>query len=210
MAEVNIEELEKKIFAVFDEFKTINKTKEEGNKFLSIERYAFELNNGKKIYREKIKKGKGDGSAAIVLPVTKENKVVLAIEPRVFTEGSVDIGFPAGYVEPGELPPLAAERELKEETGYEPERIVFLGSYYPDQGCSEAVNYYYIAFGCEKVSEQELDAGEFIKYIEVSIGELDYLLRKGYIKGLNTAYTIEKSKVLLKELKNNGNKEGNQ
>lgn len=209
MEEINIAELEKKILPVFDEFKTVNKTKEEGNKFLSIERYTFELNNGNKISREKIKKGKGDGSAAIVLPITKDNKVVLAIEPRVFTEGSVDIGFPAGYVEPGELPPLAAERELKEETGYEPERIVFLGSYYSDQGCSEAVNYYYIAFGCEKVCEQHLDAGEFIKFIEVSLGELDYLLKKGYIKGLNTAYTIEKSKVLLKEMKRNGDKENN-
>jgi ADP-ribose pyrophosphatase len=209
MTEVNIAELEKKILAIYDEFRTINKTKEEGNKFLSIERYTFELNNGKKISREKILKGKSDGSAAIVLPITNENKVVLAIEPRVFTELSVDIGLPAGYIEKGEIPIFAAVRELKEETGYEPRRVQFLGSYYQDQGCSEAQNYYYIAYGCKKVGEQNLDEGEFIKYIEVSLAELDYLLNNGYIKGLNSAYTIEKSKALLKELKNNGNKEGN-
>lgn len=185
---------------VFDEFKTIKKEKKEGNKFLSIESYICELNNGKVITREKILKGGNDGSAVIVLPITKNEKVILAIEPRVFTEKTVDMGLPSGYIENGEEPKDAALRELKEETGYVPNRLEYLGSFYQDQGCSSALNHYFIAFDCEKKYDQNLDESEFIKYVEVDFKELDYLQDNGYIKGLNSAYTIEKAKQYIKEM----------
>lgn len=185
---------------VFDEFKTIKKEKKEGNKFLSIESYICELNNGKVITREKILKGGNDGSAVIVLPITQNEKVILAIEPRVFTEKTVDMGLPSGYIENGEEPKDAALRELKEETGYVPNRLEYLGSFYQDQGCSSALNHYFIAFDCEKKYDQNLDESEFIKYVLVDFKELDYLLDNGYIKGLNSAYTIEKAKKYMKEM----------
>jgi len=185
---------------VFDEFKTIKKEKKEGNKFLSIESYICELNNGKVITREKILKGGNDGSAVIVLPITQNEKVILAIEPRVFTEKTVDMGLPSGYIENGEEPKDAALRELKEETGYVPNRLEYLGSFYQDQGCSSALNHYFIAFDCEKKYDQNLDESEFIKYVLVDFKELDYLLDNGYIKGLNSAYIIEKAKKYIKEM----------
>ena len=185
---------------VFDEFKTIKKEKKEGNKFLSIESYICELNNGKVITREKILKGGNDGSAVIVLPITQNEKVILAIEPRVFTEKTVDMGLPSGYIENGEEPKDAALRELKEETGYVPNRLEYLGSFYQDQGCSSALNHYFIAFDCEKKYDQNLDESEFIKYVLVDFKELDYLLDNGYIKGLNSAYIIEKAKKHIKEM----------
>ena len=185
---------------IIDEFKTIKKEKKEGNKFLSIESYICELNNGKVITREKILKGGNDGSAVIVLPITKNEKVILAIEPRVFTEKTVDMGLPSGYIENGEEPKDAALRELKEETGYVPNRLQYLGSFYQDQGCSSALNHYFIAFDCEKKYDQNLDESEFIKYVEVDFKELEYLQDNGYIKGLNSAYTIEKAKQYIKEM----------
>ncbi len=185
---------------IIDEFKTIKKEKKEGNKFLSIESYICELNNGKVITREKVLKGGNDGSAVIVLPITQNEKVILAIEPRVFTEKTVDIGLPSGYIENGEEPKDAALRELKEETGYVPNRLQYLGSFYQDQGCSSALNHYFIAFDCEKKYDQNLDESEFIKYVEVDFKELEYLQDNGYIKGLNSAYTIEKAKQYIKEM----------
>ncbi len=185
---------------IIDEFKTIKKVKKENNNFLSIESYECELNNGKKITREKILKGNKDGSASIVLPITKDNKVILAIEPRVFTERTVDIGLPAGYIDENEEPSKAALRELKEETGFVPERLEYLGKYYQDQGCSGALNHYFIAFNCEKKFDQDLDESELIKYILVDFDKLDYLLENGYITSLNSAFTIEKAKKYIKEL----------
>lgn len=184
------------IEAYYEELKTINMVRTSGDEegFLSVEKYDCKLNNGHIIKREKILKNKKDGNAAIVLPITEDNKVILAIEPRVFTKETVDVGYPAGYIEDGELPVVSAVRELEEETGYTSDDLEFLGSFYPDQGCSGAYNYYYLARNCRKVKEQKLDEGEFIKYILVTFAELDELLNRGYIKGLNSAYVIEKSR----------------
>lgn len=182
------------------ELKTIKIKKIEQNpSFLTIERYQIKLNNGKTIKREKLLKNKKDGSAAIIFPMTEDHEILLAIEPRVFTKETVDIGLPAGYIEEYENQKVAAKRELLEETGYEAETLQLLGSFYQDQGCSSAYNYYYIAFNCKKVKEQQLDEGEFIKYITVTMEELEELIQNNMIQGLNSIYTIEKAKTYLKE-----------
>lgn len=183
----------------FDELKTIKMTKNKETSFITVESYSCKLNNGRTIKREKILKDKNDGSAAIILPITQDKKVILAIEPRVFTEKTVDIGLPAGYIEENEQPIIAAKRELLEETGYESNDLIYLDSFYQDQGCSAALNHYFIALNCKKIKDQKLDKDEFIKYILVTFEELEELVSKGYIKGLNSAYTIEKGKSYLKE-----------
>jgi len=169
-------------------------------RFLNIESYDCYLNNGSKITREKILKGNTDGSAVIILAMTENKEFILAIEPRVFTKETVDIGLPAGYIEENEQPIESAKRELLEETGYEAEKIIPLGSFYQDQGCSSAYNHYFLATKCKKVKEQNLDNDEFIKYVLVFYDELMWLVNNDYIKGLNSAYAIEKGRSLIKEL----------
>lgn len=189
----------KKIKEYCEELKVVDIQKQSNPTFLTIEKYACHLNNGQVINREKILKNKKDGSAAIIFPMTEDNEIILAIEPRVFTEKTVDVGLPAGYIEENEQPNVSAIRELEEETGYTTNELTFLGSFYQDQGCSGAYNYYYLAKNCKKIKSQQLDEGEFIKYILVTFEELEKLVEMGYITGLNSIYTIEKAKQYIKE-----------
>lgn len=189
------EELE----AIIDGFKTINKDKlNQEARFIKSEVYSCSLNNGKTITREKIVKNGKDGSAAIILPVTKENSVILTVEPRVFSKRTVGIGIPEGYIEEGEEPYVAALRELEEETGYVPNKMISLGGFYQDMGCSAAYNQAFIAMDCEKKSKQNLDPGEYIKYFDCTYDEALELIDMGYIEGCNAIIALGRAKKYMK------------
>ena len=170
----------------------IKKNKEPS--FIKSEVYDCKLNSGEIITREKLLKGNKNGSAAIVLPITTNNEVILVIEPRVFTKKTVGIGLPAGYIEDGETPIDSARRELKEETGYETKEIISLGGFYQDMGCSSAYNECFLAANCVKTGKQKLDESEYIKYFKCYFQEALELIDLGYIEGANTIITFEKVK----------------
>jgi ADP-ribose pyrophosphatase len=78
-----------------------------------------------------------DVSAAVILAID-EGDVILVEQHRVPVGGPC-IELPAGLVgdeEEGEAIELAAARELEEETGYRPERIVAMGKFYASPGMS--------------------------------------------------------------------------
>lgn len=166
--------------------------------FIQVEKYLYELANGRVITREKIIKGKKDGNASIIVPVTNDNQIVLVVQPRNNTKESVCVELPAGYIEENEEPIDAARRELIEETGYVPQKIEFLDSFYQDQGCSGAYNFSFLARGCCKKKSQNLDKDEIIRYFECSIDEAFELMEQGYISDLQSKYTLEKSKQIIK------------
>lgn len=187
----------KELKKIVEELKTIEvirRNVKQEDKFLQSEAYSFKLNNGRIIPREKLLKGNNDGSAAIIMPFINDNEVLTVIEPRVFTELTVGIGFPAGYIELGEEVVEGALRELKEETGYIPERIVEMDSFYQDEGCSSALNRIFLAQNCKKVFEQSLDKDEVVRYMTFYYDELFELENMGYIKGGNAKLALHKSK----------------
>lgn len=168
-------------------------------RFLTSDRYLVELNNGHVITREKLVKNGRDGSAAIILPVTNEGNTLLVVQPRVFTRSGVAIELPAGYIDDGESHEEAARRELFEETGYVPESMILLGSFYQDQGCSAAYNQAFLAQGCRKVGSQHLDGDEFIRYFECSYDEVIELMNMGMINDCQSQLAIERSRQYLKK-----------
>ena len=176
----------------------INREIEQKNKFLQSKSYYFKLNNGIIIPREKLIKGGKDGSAAIIMPILKNNEILTVIEPRVFTDLTVGIGFPAGYIENGEDVEVGALRELREETGFVPNKMIEIDSFYQDEGCSSALNRIFLALDCEKKFDQDLDKDEIVKYMVFNYEELFELENMGYIKGCNTKIALEKSKTYMK------------
>ncbi len=196
MRKEKLEELESYI----NELKTVSMELIDTNsRFLKVERYNCVINNGETIIREKLLKGNGRGDASTICPITKNNTVILTVQPRVFTKITIGIDFPAGYLEDGETHKDAAERELEEETGYVSNNLIEVVSYYQDDGVSAAYNRGFVALDCEKVGEQKLDQGEFIRYFECNIDELFELYEGGRIQGGGSQLLIEKGKTYLKE-----------
>lgn len=190
----------KELVKYIDELKVTSQlsSKYANKGFLQIKKGDYLLNNGKIITREEILKNGKTGSAGIILPITKDNKVILIVQPRVLTFTTVGIELPAGYIEEGESPEVAIERELTEETGYVAKKIVKIAEFYQDQGCSRALNHAFIAFGCERKYEQNLDKDEYIRYFECTYNEALELMEMGYINDANSILTLERSKQFIK------------
>lgn len=170
-------------------------------RFIASKSFACHLANGEIIRREQLLKGGLDGSAALILPVTSEGNVILTVEPRVFTKRSIGVSVPAGYIEKGERPSEAAVRELMEETGFKPKEMIYLGGFYQDMGVSSAYNHSFLAKDVEKVGEQNLDDGEFVKYFMCTFEDALELIDLGYIEGSNAIITLERAKKVIRKVR---------
>lgn len=187
---------------IVEELKTIQIEEREilqEKKFLKSVAYNIKLNNGVILPREKLIKGNNDGSAAVIIPFLSNDEVLTVIEPRVFTELTVGVGFPAGYIEHGEDIFTGALRELREETGFVPKKTILIDSFYQDDGCSSALNRIFLAFNCEKKFPQNLDSYEIVRYMSFTYDELFELEKLGYIKGCNSKLALEKSKKYIRK-----------
>lgn len=105
-----------------------------------------------------------------VIGLTPERKVLVARQFRFGPEKVYD-ELPGGFVDKGEDISVAARREFQEETGYSPNEIEFIGSYHKDTYMN-AVWHVFLATGCTKTSEQDLENEEHIDVHLISIEEL--------------------------------------
>ena len=171
-----------------EELKIIKKELlQEDNGFLNIESFRCTLNNGKSMKREKILKGGLNKSACIVMPILDDAKTILVVQPRLSTSEGVSVELPAGYVEQNEKPVTAALRELREETGYVPNQIVYLDKFYQDQACGVAsYNYGFVRVGA---LVNKLSLGNAIENAK----EISRQIKKAYEAGVEIIVTPELS-----------------
>ena len=94
----------------------------------------------------------------------------------------------------GEKPEESALRELQEEVGVIPKKLIPLASFYQDEGISAAKNTAYLALGCTEGHEKHLDEGEFVKYFKCGFQDVLNLQEEGYIEGSNSIIAVEKAK----------------
>ena len=97
---------------------------------------------------------------------------------------------PAGCLEVGEQPEAGALRELREETGYQAERLTFLWSVYSAPGYCDELLHFFVADALI-AGERELDEGEEHMVMQTfHVSEVLEMMMKGQIQDMKSLLAI--------------------
>lgn len=116
-----------------------------------------------------------------LVAVTVDGELLLV---RQWRHGSrdVELELPAGLVDPGEDALTAATRELREETGYAAESLAEIGVMLPNPAYQDNRCTTFLAQGCRRVGDLQLDADEDIEVVTARPGDLRDLVRSGQLR----------------------------
>ncbi len=110
---------------------------------------------------------------------------------------AISLDLPAGYLDEGEDPLGAAQRELREETGVVAETWRALGSFVVDTNRGPTAAHLFLALGGRRESEQALDESEEIQVAYYTPLELEQMVLAGEIRSLATVTGIMMARRLI-------------
>lgn len=130
---------------------------------------------GRKTTRETVE----HSDCVAIIALDNDNNVLLVRQFRK-SVGKELLEIPAGGIEPGEDPVATVRREMREETGYSPQKIERLGGFYSAPGyCTE---YLHLYLATDLVSSQlYAEDTESISLIRVPVNEVADLINSGAI-----------------------------
>ena len=166
--------------------KTLKHKKVFEGKFISVDRDDVELSNGRTSFREVIRHPGG-----VVIVAHLENKILLVKQYR-YPISKVSLELPAGKLEYGENPDIAAKRELEEETGYIAKTWESLGYIYTTPGICDEKLYLYYATNLTFV-KQNPDDNEIIEYFEYNLEEVFDMIKTGEINDSKTICALTRA-----------------
>jgi len=115
-----------------------------------------------------------------IIPITKQKKVIM-IEQYRFGSQEISLEIPGGMVDAGEDTLSAATREMKEETGYDSDKVYKIGKISPTPALMSNHTYSYVAYNVEKTGGQQLDNMEDIEVLEIDLNQIPELITRGEI-----------------------------
>ncbi|WP_298816122.1 NUDIX hydrolase [Chloroflexus sp.] len=118
-----------------------------------------------------------------VVAITVEGRFVLFRQEKYAVNG-LSLAPVGGYLEPGEDPLLAAQRELQEESGYVAPDWEHLGSYAVDGNRGAGVAHLYLARGATFVGKSVSDDLEAQELVLLTVDEVRQALAAGEFKVL--------------------------
>lgn len=127
-------------------------------RLVDVELHQLRMANGVEARRELIR----HPGAVCMVPVSSDGRLLMVTQYR-HAAGKRLLELPAGTLEPGEEPRLAAVRELQEEVGMRPGRVSALGGFYVAPGYTSEYIHLYV---CTALQEERL-AGDEDEDIEV-------------------------------------------
>jgi ADP-ribose pyrophosphatase len=124
-----------------------------------------------------------------VLAVTEEHRFLCCRQTKYGVE-STTLAPVGGYLEPGEEPLAAAQRELLEETGYQASDWVDLGQYRVDGNRGAGTAYLFLARGARPVTQIQADDLEEQQLLQLSLSQIEAALAAGEFKVLAWATVV--------------------
>ncbi len=150
----------------------------EFGKYLTVERRTLELPDGRII---------PDWPWLImpdyvnVVAVTADEKFICFRQVKYAVEGT-SLAVVGGYLEPGEDPLAAAQRELREETGYAAREWQALGRYAADANRGAGTGYAFLARGAYYVGDSITDDLEEQELLLLTRDQVETALTDGEFK----------------------------
>jgi ADP-ribose pyrophosphatase len=110
--------------------------------------------------------------------ITEDGRVVMVRQYR-HGFGKTILEIPGGTMDDTDPDPeFAMRRELLEETGYDFEKLIPLGSIAPNPASSNNLTHMFLATGGRKVQEQDLDENEEIEVVLMELEDVETLLKE--------------------------------